>query len=351
MAVPQTSLDLLVPSGARGKGLSQEAAGGACAVSRAIGGAPRQRCPNAPARWVMNVRTEKTHRLACGRWSCPVCGSMKSQAARLAVEQGIRYALSRGERVRFATLTEDPARPLDLPALGAAWNRLRTTLKDSGLLKEYVAVVETTKAGRLHLHIVATGKYIPVGALRNAARNAGFGKVTDIRALGGKHTPKGLLKREELVGVAAHYVAKYLASESKRREALDSHVRVRLRPVRFSRGWGASLGSARADLIAQWREERGEAAVEPHRDDVWLMILRTERGILRVFRGREQIDPGDVDLLVLGITPMSDLLPRQPKLAREGPAAIVRQRRPPEPGRLFVPDVSLINSRARRARR
>lgn len=320
-------------------------------MSRAIGGALRQRCPNAPARWVMNVRTEKAHRLACGRWSCPVCGSMKSQAARLAVEQGIRYALARGERVRFATLTEDPARPLDLPALGAAWNRLRTALKDAGLLNEYVAVVETTRAGRLHLHVVATGKFIPVKALRQAASNAGFGKVTDIRALGGKQPPKGMLKREELVSLAAHYVAKYLANESKRREALDVHVRVRLRPVRFSRGWGASLGSARADLIAQWREGRGETPSEPHPDDVWLMIVRSDRGRLRVFRGREQIDPGDVDLLVLGITPSSDLLPWKAPITCEPPAAIARTRRWPEANRLFEPATSRVSGRPPPARR
>ena len=303
---------------------------------RAVARALEPRCPNAPPRWVMNLRTQKAHRLSCGRWSCRVCGCVKRQAAKLAVEQGIRAALGRGEWVRLMTLTEDPDRPLDLPALGASWNRLRTALKDAGLLAEYVAVVETTKAGRLHLHVVATGKYIPVRALRQAASAAGFGKVTDVRALGGKSTPTNSLKREELVSRAAHYVAKYLSDESKRRDALEAHVRERLRPVRFSRGWGASLGSAKADLIAQWRDERGEQPPERHPDDEWLSITRTARGGLRVFRRGEQIDPGDVDLLAAGITPANYLPRPSTPLAPPPPTTPSRRRTSvASPARLF----------------
>jgi hypothetical protein len=205
--------------------------------------------------------------------------------------------------------------------------------------------------------VVATGDFIPVKALRQAASAAGFGKVTDVRALGGASTPRGAIKREELVSRAAHYVAKYLSDESKRREALEAHVRERLRPVRFSREWGASLGSAKADLIAQWREERGEQPPERHLADEWLSIVRSTRGELRVFRRGEQIDPGDVDLLAVGITPAADLLPRSGPPGERAPVVPPpRWETVSQQARLFEPPsrrryAATVNRPQRRARR
>lgn len=289
--------------------MSQSQNGAGADLRRAVDGAARQRCPNAPARWLLNVRTERAFQVACNRWSCSYCGPLKQQAAHLATEEGVRRALARGERVRFFTLTQDPSRPLDMPTLGAAWNRMRTALKAADLLKQYACVVETTEAGALHLHVLATGKYVPKQLLSNMAGDAGFGPIVNITALGGKKgLPTSGPKRAEAIDRMARYVSKYLA-KPEQREALDVHVRERARPVRFSYGWGASLKWGRDELVRRWRAERGQEPPERHPDDEWVVIVRSrENDSLRVYRGREQVDADDVAALTLGLATESERL-------------------------------------------
>ncbi|MCW3003537.1 MAG: hypothetical protein JWQ20_2835 [Conexibacter sp.] len=76
------------------------------------------------------------------------------------VAEGCEAALGRGERVRLMTLTDGTGGGMATPEVSAAWNRLRTVLRKSGLLAQYAAVLETTEAGALHLHALTTGEFI-----------------------------------------------------------------------------------------------------------------------------------------------------------------------------------------------
>jgi len=153
-------------------------------------------------------------------------------------------AQNRGERLRFMTLTEDPKRPLDVAGLSKCWNKLRTELKQKNLLKQYAAAFEVTKKGRPHLHVLFAGEFIHQRKLASWAERVGFGRVTDIRAVG-----------FDLAGDdqrSAAYIAKEMAgyvSKSKGASA-GKLVAQRRRPLRTSQGWyPGGMKRAEAELL------------------------------------------------------------------------------------------------------
>jgi len=159
-------------------------------------------------------------------------------------------AQNRGERLRFMTLTEDSARPLDVAGLSKAWNKLRTELKQKKLLTEYAAAFEVTKKGRPHLHVLFSGEFIHQRKLASWAERVGFGRVTDIRAVG-----FDLAGDDER---SAAYIAKEMAgyvSKSKGASA-GKLVAQRRRPLRTSQGWyPGGMKRAEAELLAEVGDE------------------------------------------------------------------------------------------------
>ena len=122
-------------------------------VRRAVRHAKQSACPHAKVVFqVYSTSSKKAYEIPCGSWTCSFCGWQKQKVAEYMVLSGMLDAHKRGEKVRFLTLTEDPKRPLKVSDLSAAWNRLRTNLKDLGKLQEYAAVVEATSRGRPPAH-------------------------------------------------------------------------------------------------------------------------------------------------------------------------------------------------------
>jgi hypothetical protein len=155
-AIGRTSL----VGGGRQAHLRQSQQQGLGWLSSAVSRAKSSRCPNAYAFYVVSLSSHRAVLLPCGSWACVHCGRKKKEAARLMIEDGIARARARGHRVRFITLTSPSRQGLTMRELYVAFNRLRTKLRRSGHLREYFAVVETTQAGALHLHVLATGRYL-----------------------------------------------------------------------------------------------------------------------------------------------------------------------------------------------
>lgn len=197
-----------------------------------------------------STSTKKAYSVPCSKWSCSFCGWRKQQVATYLVAAGMGEAQKRGERLRFMTLTEDPNRPLDVAGLSKCWNRLRTELKQKNLLNEYAAAFEVTKKGRPHLHVLFSGSFIHQMKLSRWAERVGFGRVTDIRAVGFD------LAGDDLR--SASYIAKEMAgyvSKSKGATA-GKLVAQRRRPLRTSRGWyPGGMKRAEAELLAEVRDE------------------------------------------------------------------------------------------------
>ncbi len=220
--------------------------------------------------------TGRAFEVSCGSWSCPHCARRKKAAARYLIAAGYERALARGESVRFITLTTTAG--MDRRALYLAFNKLCVKLRRSGELSEYLAVLETT-AGRkgtaplLHLHLLATGRYIRQARLSRlwswATNNQA--RVTDIRAV------RGVGEQS-----AAGYLVKQLASYCVKANAqkVQEPGGARLRPVRCSRGWlpGGFTAAEKAvgRLVA---EEHGGAEPDP---GPWLYVIRRADGSLTV---------------------------------------------------------------------
>ena len=160
--------------------------------------------------------------------------------------------------------------PVEMRELYVAFNRLRTKLRRSGHLREYFAVVETTQAGALHLHVLATGRYLPQRELSKAAAAAGFGRVADIRAVTGTGD-----------GSAGAYLVKTLAGYATKANAarLATRGARRLRPVRTSRAWYPG-GMAEAEREVG-RRMAAELSLAPD-PGPWLFVVKGGDGALHV---------------------------------------------------------------------
>lgn len=240
------------------------------------------RCPNAfTPLHAYSLSTGKSYKIPCGKWSCSYCGWQKKNIAQYLVLAGAVSHFNAGERIRFATFTEDPKNPLDVPALSAAWNRLRTNYRKQGIISEYAATIETTSAGRPHLHALMTGSYVKQWKLSAAAERAGFGRVADIRAVDmspgatGEHSVAYICK--ELAG----YVSKQNTSDE-----LGKLTRKRRRPLRCSRGWyPGGMARAREELAALWLEDEDG---DDRRDrGEWLFVIGDPSGTLTI-RGKDE---------------------------------------------------------------
>lgn len=151
---------------------------------------------------VKNLESERYAKpLYCRSWSCDICAPLRK--SRLMAQAAA------GEPLRFLTLTVNPARggtaENRLRELANAWRvcvkRLRR--KYPGQPVEYLAIVELTKRGEPHLHILLRSPYIPQSFISNVMDELIEAPIVDIRKL------KNMQE-------AIRYVAKYVTKAPAR---------------------------------------------------------------------------------------------------------------------------------------
>lgn len=124
--------------------------------------------------------TVKGVKIPCGSWSCPECAKRKAIILGNRVKNGFQ-----DKRIRFATFTARKGLSLVqmLQSLKSAWHRLSITLRRYYGLRTFFWVLEFGHdKGRPHLHVLLDC-YVPQRALSRLASRAGFGSITDIRAV------------------------------------------------------------------------------------------------------------------------------------------------------------------------
>jgi hypothetical protein len=140
----------------------------------------------------------------CHSWACAYCGYTRaSWLKRQVSEAAVEHELS-----RFMTLTlgtRQVSRADSEERLKLAWSRLRKVLHGVYPGLEYVWVMEYTKWGQAHLHLLVN-TYIPQRVLSRLWKEASGGSyIVDIRQPG--------------VTAVARYIAKYVGKEAGRRRA------------------------------------------------------------------------------------------------------------------------------------
>jgi hypothetical protein len=188
--------------------------------------------------------------LRCKLWRCANCGPRKRNREIARARRGMRLG-----RIRFVTITS-PAREdgdTSFREFSKRWHRFQTRLqREFGRVVrvEYFAVVERQKRGAAHIHMVYRGPYIPQAWLSAAAKQAGFGKVADIR----KAPPN-----------VARYLAKYLTKElsdgPRRRRATSGAFVFR------ADGRIGAHRSARSDTATGGSSTRGRSMRRSRRSD------------------------------------------------------------------------------------
>jgi hypothetical protein len=222
------------------------------------------------------------------------------------IEEGVERAQERGERVRFLTLTSPGDAPLSNRQLYEAWNRVRTTLRKSGELAEYLAVVELQErdGGAPHLHILATGKFVAQRRLSALANGAGFGPIVDIRAVRGtgERSAGGYLVKS-LARYATKANAAALAQAVKSEGGQKAR---RVRPVRMSRGWfDGGMRAAEKQVLALMGLAQGERDPGP-----WFLVMKDYEGNIRALSRPKLVEQG--------ADPRAEERPQGPATKREG---------------------------------
>ena len=138
-------------------------------------------------------------RVNCGSWSCSYCGPRKARTARAAIRGaaeglGLKY---------FLTLTLDPKKlehkKFAVPHLRLCFNKFRTALKRKyGEAPTYICVLEFTKAGIPHLHILLD-RYVPQAWISDTWAGLGGGRIVFIKQV--------------TIANVSRYLSKYLTKE------------------------------------------------------------------------------------------------------------------------------------------
>jgi len=151
--------------------------------------------------WMLQ-RQSPTHAeakpLLCRSWNCDHCQPLRKRQ--------LMAQAAAGDPNRFVTLTVNPSH-LDNPAarleaLAWAWRTVvkRLRREHKGKPIEYLVVVEETKAGEPHLHILLRSPFIPHHQLSQYMAELINAPIVDIRSVrGSRHV--------------VNYVAKYIAKK------------------------------------------------------------------------------------------------------------------------------------------
>lgn len=154
--------------------------------------------------------------LYCRSWNCEICQPKRRRQ--------LLAKCASGRPTRFITLTasrEAAGNPRDrLRVLAHAW---RTCIKRLHRLHpftpiEYLAVVEATKAGEPHLHILYRGPYIPQRTLSTWLASLASSPICDIRRIRSqreviRYVGKYITKKPAQFGTAKRYWSSYHYSE------------------------------------------------------------------------------------------------------------------------------------------
>ena len=164
-------------------------------------------------RWSITGTDPKTgrsmyRRVNCGSWHCSYCGPRKAREARAAIRSvaqslGLRY---------FLTLTLDPSKLIQeygcdpdvaragaVPHLRRCFNKFREYLRRKyGAAPSYVCILEFTKAGVPHLHVLFD-RYIEQQWISHVWDSLGGGRIVWIKQVQARKV--------------ANYLAKYLTKD------------------------------------------------------------------------------------------------------------------------------------------
>ena len=156
-------------------------------------------CPTSPGMAVFaNVARTRgspvfaTFPVGCSRTSCPVCS--RRLARRL--QKRVRHALA-GRTVYLWTFTTDPSilTPKEaLDSISRRWHVLHRSLLRLSPAFPFLRVIEWTKSGLPHLHVVTT-TWLPWHKVRSLACQQRFGRILNVTPVPAER--------------AARYVGKY----------------------------------------------------------------------------------------------------------------------------------------------
>lgn len=221
---------------------------------------------------VLNTKTGEIIGVRCGSWKCDQCSVSNRRAFIKRLRLGLAVQGS-GEQPKFLTLTSAPGeRPYESrERLARRFAELRRRLGRAfpGSECEYGGVVETTRRGAVHFHVVLRGvPFMPSGPgspWSRLAERCGFGPVVDIRRA---RSGLGRYLSKDLGG----YLSKDLSSG-----IFPPHFR----RVRFSREWAPG-----------W-VLRGRRPRQPGEPSEWVLH--------RVIRDHRYLEPGRVpDVRIAG---------------------------------------------------
>ncbi|MBA7539212.1 hypothetical protein ES705_31491 [subsurface metagenome] len=117
--------------------------------------------------------------MTCKSWDCPKCGPLKRAK--------IVARLLAGQPQRDITLTMPAGRPgsarFHARVMKKAFSKLAARARRAFGIFEYAAVLEFTKQGTPHLHVLQRGTYIPVAWLKRAWVKLGMGYIVHIQRI------------------------------------------------------------------------------------------------------------------------------------------------------------------------
>lgn len=232
----------------------------------------------------------------CKRWACEHCGKgRRAEALKL-----IRHVADTGlawdprQPLRFVTLTRPMTTPADIHNPDD-WQRASVDLAemvkaarrwwsrpDAAHKLEYVRVTESTRRGRIHLHLITWGHWVPKctdRGRRRAGLPTGPGSGSPcycpetrpcIQRLAHRHGWGWVeIRRIRSPKQAASYLAKYLGKQTA--HDWPRHVR-RLSYSRHASG-GATLGNIHAAWVADVRRRLADPARPVRETRDWIGVV------------------------------------------------------------------------------
>jgi len=217
--------------------------------------------------WTLVKQIENVRRckpLKCRSWRCDYCAPIRRNQLMAQAASGLPE--------RFLTLTVNPSvgeSPADrLKMLANSWRIVVKRLRRLHPTKpvEYLAVVEETKNGEPHLHILLRSPYIPQGWLSAAMSELMDSPIVDIRRI---------RSTNEVIRYVAKYITKAPAQfEGMKRYWSSQAWELRSKPTEEVPGLADTkwviVRESILTLVERWAHE-GYAA-RPDGGDRWLAI-------------------------------------------------------------------------------
>ncbi len=241
-------------------------------AAAAILAAESPKCPRFSGYWAISTNPEGERTasgIRCKSRRCSWCSRFVALASYAVLADGIAKAQADERRVRFMTLTDTASGDGDVRSFYEAWTRLAARLRSQGRLGEYARVLEVTKRGKLHIHVLLAdadrgGGFIPQAELSRMAAAVGFGRIADIRAVGEIGEPcaslAGYFTKQTIHSEAAELVA-YCGKQTA--ERLADLGAARVRPLSLSRKWyGGGIRAAESELMQHWYGRNDETTFE-----------------------------------------------------------------------------------------